>query len=598
MPATLYTIVAGGVEKSAAAWGIENDSFIRTRNADDLGRAQVTFTTVQAEFSDDPIFAEGTEIVVWAGRTLNSGGEFVASSGRRWFCGRVKRIARQRASNGFHFHKYLIANRAQELADENYLQKQFYQDGTTDGQGHRLNNTASFYVRDVLVPFEELTGYISTERQVKNCITYAITDVLPPIDLQLGSVVLAPGGYDGGTIPLRQFQGPKIGEVIGAMMDASMDSVAWIDDSTTPSTWRAGRWAALPSVTIPLSALGNAEAIEIEPLTDLVADGVLFQFRRTDEMDGVSAQVLTFQSSSAAGTFSWRGARIVVLRSDIEVEALRFFSADWWAENNSPLGSEMISDLTIANVSAWIDGVKMTASAQAALFADLPNELLDGVIEDWMLSSTRHPSGVSYQRIELRCEAKFKRWKDAAHTLPASGEDYTTRDVGIEFHVDGIIVTDATSGVYRDNVVAAYADDEPPGLARWFYEGASVLHYGGSIEIVDAEIADSMNPGQRVNLSGGRAEWLTMNALVSRVVDGPGAGRTTVTFGPPKSRNARDRIDALKMNRVQGRRTTNAGTVQTGVGAPGQTVSQSTISKKPNSTSAFTGGGGGGNAVW
>jgi hypothetical protein len=284
-----------------------------------------------------------------------------------------------------------------------------------------------------------------------------------------------------------------------------------------------------------------------------------------------------------------------VLRSEIETEAQRFTTADWWADNNSQLGSEKITDLTVANVSIWEDDVKLTAGEQAALLALLPNELLDGVIEDWMLESNTHPTGVNWRRIELRCEAKFKRWKEAEHTTIE--QDYTTRDVGIEFHVDGIIITDAASGVYRDNKVRQIADTEPAGLARWFFEAASVLHHGGSIEIVEADIADRVNPGQRVSLGGGHADWATMKALVSQVVDGPGTGSTRVTFGPPKSRNARDRIDALKMNRVQGRRSLSAGTVQTGEDAPGGALTQSTITPRHNSTSGFTGGGGG-NAGW
>lgn len=52
-------------------------------------------------------------------------------------------------------------------------------------------------------------------------------------------------------------------------------------------------------------------------------------------------------------------------------------------------------------------------------------------------------------------------------------------------------------------------------------------------------------------MSGGRASWATMRALVQRLVADIDAGRSEITYGPPKQLGPDDLVDMLRANRLK-----------------------------------------------
>lgn len=600
-----WTIKRAGdaLEQSVADWGIEHGSMQRQKRSAAIGT--LSFVTVPTAFDADPVLDEGDVVTVYRGREFT--GE-TWTGGTRWFHGTVRRIVRDRQANGFHFHKFLVQDTWYQFEQANYLQKVYFWDGTLDEDGHAVASYTQDFTRMVLLPFDRIAGMITTEAQVQSIIDYCRTDVIPPIDLTVGTISLAPGGFSGGTVPLREYQGPKVIETLTYMLHWNPDAVAWIDDSTEPSTFHAVKWSALESVTIPLGTGAYIpEAVTIEPLTDLQADGVVFQFRKTNEVDGESSLYITQQSwpgtltgrelGVVCDTFDLQGFKQTILRSEVEVADLNANHATtalkvaWWQANDRLLSDPLVSDVAISDVKFFVDGVELSEVEAAALVAAKPRYLLDGEITDWM-----EADGVTFQEVEIRGQAQFKKWTTAEQTtidedLIASGKFRTV-------NVTGIIATNALTQTYSTVELVQDQESEPAGLARWFYESTSVLHYAGQIVITEAEIADRISVGQRLNLSGGRAEWETMNAMVTAVDNDVGAGTTTVTFGPPRFLGVRDLIEYLRINRVQGRRLTGASTVQTGKLPAGNKITQSGARARRNTTSSSPGGGGSSSWNW
>ena len=57
--------------------------------------------------------------------------------------------------------------------------------------------------------------------------------------------------------------------------------------------------------------------------------------------------------------------------------------------------------------------------------------------------------------------------------------------------------------------------------------------------------------GNSLNLSGGRAEWATMNAQIQSITKDFGTGRTTVTIGPARFLSAGDLTQLFLVNRMR-----------------------------------------------
>ena len=78
--------------------------------------------------------------------------------------------------------------------------------------------------------------------------------------------------------------------------------------------------------------------------------------------------------------------------------------------------------------------------------------------------------------------------------------------------------------------------------------------------------------GYKLNISGGRAEWTSMEAAVQRVSYGLDSGSTSLGFGSPNHLSAPDLVSLLKVNRIR-RTWTNKAARSTGKAGGQNTVS-------------------------
>jgi hypothetical protein len=95
------------------------------------------------------------------------------------------------------------------------------------------------------------------------------------------------------------------------------------------------------------------------------------------------------------------------------------------------------------------------------------------------------------------------------------------------------------------------AEPAPTGLAQALFDAVGILHYDGMLELTEEECSGIGTPGSLVNLTGGRAEWMTMAAQIQRVEELVDLGKTRLTVGPGKYLGHGDLAELLRINRLR-----------------------------------------------
>src|SRR5205814_2211396 len=95
-----------------------------------------------------------------------------------------------------------------------------------------------------------------------------------------------------------------------------------------------------------------------------------------------------------------------------------------------------------------------------------------------------------------------------------------------------IVTTDLVSGTYQSSLDVTLAEPVPVGLANYLWRATNFLHYDGTVLLSEDECSGLVGLGNVVNITGSRAEYATMNAIVQSVQCDLKSGRTSITLGP------------------------------------------------------------------
>lgn len=85
----------------------------------------------------------------------------------------------------------------------------------------------------------------------------------------------------------------------------------------------------------------------------------------------------------------------------------------------------------------------------------------------------------------------------------------------------------------------------PAGLAAAFYASSNVLQWQGSLALKELECSRAIYLGSYVNLTGGRAAWASMNAVVQSTTEDIANGLTNIELGPPEHLGLEDFVDLM-----------------------------------------------------
>lgn len=296
-------------------------------------------------------------------------------------------------------------------------------------------------------------------------------------------------------------------------------------------------------------------------------------------------------------TIDLQGRQTSTVTADIEAAAVDANHATdatrlaWWKKKVQWLNSDKISGLAIPATATIKDDAGSTVS-----LGTYPNELTRGQIATW--------TGFVQKWVTITAKATFNKYATAAAATAATANLAVEKAVEKELSVR-ILVTDAETGTYTSLGTLIEGEEQPTGIAQAVYESLSVLQYQGEDIRVQSEIMNAAGDGpfvhlaHKLNLTGGRTAWETMNAMIQRITESEGTGETTISFGPARHLAAGDLAAMFQWNKYRRywynpslRETANAGDVggfSLGEDTPKENTSAgSGTNKKFGSTDTFT----------
>jgi hypothetical protein len=419
----------------------------------------------------------------------------------------------------------------------------------------------------------------SNGAEITAIINWAIAAGAP---LQLGTVDLA-------TTPAPDaVNSQTCAQTIQRAMNWTPDSVAWIDDATTPPTFHCRQRANLTAVT---KAITHFEPpISLTPRHDLVPAYVRIAYHYGTD-DG-TAPVAVDKYPVAADETQFPRLRLAVQlgfaggappqNQWLKTAAVNYTSSDWWLKARFA-DNPTIADLTIIGTPAIAN-----ESAHGKSFTTPMYEVIEGAVPGWKIAEETAGEAI----VVITATVSYNVKIDSATVLTVPSREISVR----------LRCTDLSQPTGYNYTKTSVPDSEavPAGVAQSLFESAAALHQEGTLNHHGKATLDlDLQLGTVLNLTGGRAEWATGRLLPAQITCDPSRSLTTVAVGPPAHLGIGELIDLIRAARARnnptmislqttGTTTTGAQNLPTGTAVRSHSDSPATPSKFTVQTSTGT----------
>jgi hypothetical protein len=532
---TYRTITYGGTQKTFAAWGISRPRReVNNQSSESFG------FDISALCDSNEVFPYGAEIIVRYGVQLDNSGEIIPNTGTVEFVGyrteelrngspEIEQLAYKFAGIWEYFFERLPFEQLAPSWDP-------------------VTHTSVMVPRSQVVLGQGPDGTRQTvAAQIAEIVNYIIaqmTEEFGAAKVQLGA------GLPAEFVAFDQVNSLTCSEALRKMLRWIGSSSVWFDYSTTPPTLQCKSRPNLTPVTCPIVGSGG---IKIMRRDDLIPPVVHLMYRVSvhdtlgdyerilHDVAGVNGYVDSEGALHGASTIdallagkkfgviaqtydfvgpSFARQKVTFETSALPIGASNAAVLDWWCARCPELNQ--VTNLSIAS----------NATFSPSLPSNAVYMITKGSWADWL-------DGVG---LEVTCEQQF------------SGEVYTpdNRLAHVWQRVSKQTKFTATSlpgGTYYSAPQITQGEVIPFGLAKSIYDVEKIPQYEGNFVIHEDEITNVVGVGNALNLTGGKAEWESMNAQVQQVSYDYESGITTVTFGPARHLGAGDLIERLRANR-------------------------------------------------
>ena len=400
---------------------------------------------------------------------------------------------------------------------------------------------------------------LDTSEVISDVLTFLLSKI--PSALTVGDL---PVGIN---MPFEEVTDITCAEAIKRMLRWHPHAVSWFDYSAEVPVLHIRDRASLSALSVNVLSGDILSDIAITPRYDLVPDGVIVTFERSDVLTGGGGQVearVTTEQIAPEGvvrgdrrvlcfTVELQGQRGSVLRQELGTVTLPANLNDktWWKSHLPSLNPLNVADFTIVNAERLFDGGWPEEGDPA-----LNEEVTIGAVPDWysdkhvgkdvvrarLLVLTRDKNGNAVLKVNKLIAVKIL-------VTDLEGEITPRGEGGGLAARDGL---DRDCGeLFEHVVVDEYPEPEPADLAADLYAILSVLHYQGAIVLQYDELTAAAHVGQVLNLTNGVAAWATMNALIQSCAYDLEQGTVSVEFGPPSHLSLSDMVSLLRSNRVR-----------------------------------------------
>ena len=484
--------------------------------------------------------------------------------------------------------------------------------GVTDVYFSRLN-----LFQDISAGPGVAWTYLDAHDQIVQIIDFAQTNCSLPV--QCGTVDPV------WNMPVFAVKAISCAYALQLVMKPMPDMVTAMDYSTTPPTIHFRQRQNCTPITLPY---GGSDAnhrhhkqTQIKPRPDLQVPAVVIQYQITGTVDGAEYNDTSVDAFPATATgleenalvfpVDLRGPSRTNVKGTLVTEAVDPATVAFWKEHKPDLNdanivfyaTHPIVDTTINTGSA--DGIEILDSSGAYVeLSDYPNKLISGQPAQWMIS----PDGVTpveaVEAVEVTIRATLRYVKNNPSTAGS-----TLHNVSRHVVEARIRLCDAPLGTTNYSVTGSSdsGDPIPFGLAYFiwcsinnvapvFVDGVVTppgvtpaitspdnFQWEGEHEIVENTIYSIVTPANVLNLSGGNADWESMDAVIYGVDIDFFQGRTTINFGPFKHLQAAEYFEMVMAFRYR-QVFDNPNLRNTGQASAGSSTDLGNNSPKENTT--------------
>ena len=534
-----WTLDDGTTEQTFAEWGISNVALQIQNQSPDF----CTFDADGVAFDGTESFTYGSTLTIRKGRTKPvdswTGGEV-------FFVGRVIEVPRAGQAESESIG-YKLAGPWWYL--DNLIFEQTWKSWNNSTEEYDTLSTSHVFLGTT-----QQNGTIhNSGAQITEIVQHAITNGAP---MQLGT------GFPAQNFPIAEVKDTTCAECVRLVLRWHPDAATWFDYSTSPPTFNCKLRSALSAVSVPIGEPPLA-SVELVKRSDLQVPYVNLRFERMDTIDDTPRLVVETQTAGntaikfggLVSTINLLGYSINHTSALVVNRSIDPTSTTWWKYRYPWLGDTRVSGLVIEAGSTEMrrsDGVLLD-------IADWPTELVSGQVAHWMEHGSTALSTV---------KATVKATAKVTHTGSVGVDDEHESVEVLTANIVALNVGSLGTNGRTFSTLASYeeGDTAPTGLAQSLFNALSVVHYEGSIVLVEEDcgdylrssVAGTLGIGCVINLTGGHADWSTGNAMVQSVTMVLDSGTTTMQVGPPSHLGPQDLAQLTLINRRRWRYTAPA----------------------------------------
>ena len=480
----------------------------------DIGRC--FFSAEKVAWDSDPAYAHMTPITI-------------LKDGQPWFHGKRLLVTHDGGSSREGLD-YELVDAWWDVCDVTFTQQRLVFNDA--GEAVYIDVTEYIYNQD---PYAHKlhTGQMMTE--ALNCVLYDRSQASLPAPFTLGTVEPT------ADVPWRFEHDKKCIEVIREMQQWTPKAVGYLDHSTTPHpTLHIKLPSSMSSSTIYVPSNYERHEIRLKKREDLNVEAVFVAYKRIIPIGTFQAARYTvdrypdgasqygyrrvFQTVDLDNGNSGGGGGIEV---EMKTALLDYNNIAWWEQRCPQYDHNKNKLIQISSIrSVSYDNTDANPSTWK-------NELVGGCIP----TSTSFTGKQQVFRAIVRC----KVWNEEAHTNLLFDQD-------IHIATGNLTVVNGGSGSGSNyysggsSESSELAEPTPSGLPATFYNGVNSPGWEGDARIAAREVGENF-AGKVVNISGGRTEWQSMNAVPQSVSQDADIGLTVLTFGLPQHLSIQDLVE-------------------------------------------------------
>jgi hypothetical protein len=395
--------------------------------------------------------------------------------------------------------------------------------------------------------------------------------------VQVGTII-APA-----QIPFDDVTDLTCSEVIKRVLRWMPDASTWFDYTQTPPAFNCAPRANLAALTLPFT--GAVEQQDIQAMPELLAPVVVINYvqENTSNIGPTGVTVFTdlwpegqspeqlkamVMTCELAGSKSTYQQQPVVCLQPLPTDDSANDDGgpaddptiQWWQRkigwllnlgDNDFSAADVADQLVIKDISAVYQKGQPGDDGSGGVAVDFgiyPNELLTGSIAQWMdvkvSQITVTAATIVYSYPSSTADYSDQDWTATQIFGPDDGSGFSS-----PFTLSAnATATSAVTQTYTQLTGYTAPEPVPVGLAQQIYNSVAAMQYEGSYTTVSQEIG-AVSLGIVVNLTGGRTEWETMNALVQEIECDLDKGKVTFKFSQHGHLGLQDLMELVRMNR-------------------------------------------------